>query len=114
MSELAPRPQHDEAASWFAKQRRGVMSLEERDAFTAWRLEPANAAAYAELEQVWELLHAAQPRFEPAAVSEMPPRRQRIARSALIAVVCAASIGLGVISFSGHPEFWTTLDWVDR
>lgn len=114
MSGFAPRPHQQDAAAWFAKQRRGVMTLEEREAFALWRRDPANAAAYAELEQVWELLHAAQPRFAPAAVSATPTPRQRIARSALIAVVCAASIGLGVLSLSGNPEFWTTLDWVDR
>jgi hypothetical protein len=37
--------------------------------------------------------------------------RQRIARSALLAVMCAVSIGIGVISYSGNHEFWTTLDW---
>jgi ferric-dicitrate binding protein FerR (iron transport regulator) len=103
-----------EAVAWFAKQRRGVMTLEEREAFAVWRHEPANAVLYAELEHAWALLRAAENRFTPAAVAELATRRHRIARSALLAAVCAVSLGLGVLSYSGNPEFWTTLDWVGR
>jgi ferric-dicitrate binding protein FerR (iron transport regulator) len=114
MSEFVLLPQDEEAAAWFAKQRRGVMTLEEREAFAQWQRRSGNMAAFTELERIWELLPATKGRFTLAALSEVPARRHRIARSALLVVVCAASIGLGVLSRSGNPEFWTTLDWVDR
>jgi transmembrane sensor len=102
----------DAAARWFAKCRRGVMALEERAAFDAWRREPANAAALAEMERAWDLMGDAQ---SPPRLAPMPAvPGQRIARSALLAVVCAVSIGIGVISYSGNHAFWTALDWVER
>ena len=99
------------AALWFAKCRRGVMALEERAALEAWRRDAGNAAALAELERLWNLLEGGQSHIAAAPV---PMARQRIARSALLAVMCAVSIGIGVISYSGNHAFWTTLDWVER
>jgi len=104
----------EEAALWFARCRRGVMTLEERVAFEAWRLEPANAAAFGELERVWASLQAVQARLEPETAPVPVLRRVGIARSALLAVMCAVFLGIGVISYSGNSDFWTTLDWVDR
>jgi len=112
MSRSDHPPTEEAAALWFAKSRRGVMALEERAAFDAWRREPANAAALAEMEHAWNLLDGAESSIaQPAAA---PVRRQRMARSALLAVMCAVFIGIGVISYSGNHEFWTTLDWVER
>jgi ferric-dicitrate binding protein FerR (iron transport regulator) len=99
------------AALWFAKCRRGVMAVEERAAFEAWKRDSANAAALAELERVWDLLEGGEAHI---ASVPAPMPRQRIARSALLAVMCAVSIGIGVISYSGNHEFWTALDWVER
>jgi ferric-dicitrate binding protein FerR (iron transport regulator) len=104
----------EEAALWFARRRRGVMSLEERAAFESWRREPANAAAMAEQERVWEALHIAQPHIAPASTPAHSTARGRVARPALLAVMCAASIAIGVISYSGNHDFWTNLDWVER
>jgi ferric-dicitrate binding protein FerR (iron transport regulator) len=104
----------EEAARWFASERRGVMSLEERAALAAWRREPANAAALAELERVWALVQVARSKFgaEASAVSET--RSRRFARSALVALVCIVSLGIGAISYSGNSSFWTKLDWLER
>src|SRR5262245_49496277 len=113
MSQFPAPASHEEAAAWFAMRRRGVMTLEERASFAAWRTQPANDAAMAELERAWELLEAAEDVFAPAVLPRAP-RRHRIARSALLAAACAVFLGLGVISYSGTPEFWTALDWVDR
>jgi transmembrane sensor len=111
MSSLDQLSIDEAAALWFSKRRRGVMALEERAAFEAWRREPVNAAALAQLERIWELL-------EGTGVAAPPTRdlipAQRIARSALLAVMCAVFIGIGVISYSGNHEFWTALDWVER
>jgi transmembrane sensor len=107
-------PNDEEAAFWFAKRRRGVMSLEQRAAFDAWRQVPANAAAMAEQERVWQALQIAQGHIGPELASAPLPRRTRMARPALLAVMCAASIAIGVISYSGNHDFWTNLDWVER
>lgn len=106
------RPAIDEAAAlWFARRRRGVMTVEERAAFETWRRVPVNAAALAQFEEAWDLLADAEVHL---ARTPPPAARQRIARSALLAVMCAAFIGIGVISYSGNHEFWTTLDWIER
>ena len=112
MSRFDPSMNEEAAAIWFAKCRRGVMALEERAAFDAWRREPANAAALAELERAWNLLEGATLHLNHAPAAG--PARHRIARSALLAVMCAVSIGIGALSYSGNHEFWTALDWVER
>lgn len=104
----------EEAALWFAKRRRGVMALEERAAFQAWNASPANAAAMAELEETWAALQMAQGHIGPAPAFVPQARVPKIARSALLAAMCAVTIGAGVISYSGNRDFWTSLDWVDR
>ena len=108
------RTAEEEAAFWFAKKRRGVMTLEERAALQAWQQVPVNAAAMAELEMTWEVLQVAQGHIGPQPARTPVARAPRIARSALLAAMCAVTIGAGVISYSGHRDFWTSLDWVDR
>jgi len=103
-----------EAARWFAVIRRGVMTLEERARYESWRRAPANESAMAELEQAWEALQVAQSHLGPRPAQAQSRWRARIARPALLAVMCAASIVIGVISYSGNHNFWTSLDWVDR
>ena len=108
------RPRHsadEEAVLWFAKLRRGVMTLEERAGFDLWRREPENAAAMAELEHVWQSLEIARDHLGPAKSS---PRRTALARSALVAAACVICLGIGIISYSGDSSFWTKLDWVER
>jgi transmembrane sensor len=108
------RPQHatdEEAVLWFAKLHRGVMTLEERAGYEAWRRETDNAAAMAELEHIWQSLEIAREHFEPDNSSG---RRSAFARSALLAAVCVISLGIGIISYSGDSSFWTKLDWVER
>jgi ferric-dicitrate binding protein FerR (iron transport regulator) len=114
MSANVPASIIEEASLWFAKRRRGLMSIEDRAALEIWQREPANAAAMAELEQVWATLQIAQGHIGPDAAPVVAARAPKIAASALLAVMCAASIAIGVISYSGNHEFWTTLDWVDR
>ncbi|HEX3486958.1 MAG TPA: DUF4880 domain-containing protein [Micropepsaceae bacterium] len=114
MTQARPPVSTEEAAAWFAKRRRGVMTLEERAALDAWQREPANATAMAELEQVWAALQIAKDHVGGKAEPANQVRAPKIAASALLAFVCAVSIGIGVISYSGNHEFWTSLDWVDR
>jgi ferric-dicitrate binding protein FerR (iron transport regulator) len=104
----------ENAAEWFARQRRGVMTLEECEELQTWRREPANAAAMAELERLWGLLQIAQDRFGPESLAPPPVLAAKFARSALLALLCVLSLGLGVISYTGNNDFWTKLDWVER
>jgi len=103
----------EEAAGWFAKRRRGMMTLEEHAAYEAWRRHPANAAAMAEFERVWSVLDGAGGYSNPMPEPAMH-HRALFRRSALLAVMCLVSLGLGVVSYSGDSGFWTELDWVER
>ncbi|WP_312218466.1 FecR domain-containing protein [Brevundimonas sp.] len=79
---------HEEAARWFAAQRRGPMSLEERQAFDAWRADPLHQAALNRMHEVWG---------ELAAVGRVIPRaRQRTIlrrRTAFAAVMALGLLG---------------------
>ena len=108
------RPQHvtdEEAVLWFAKRHRGVMTLEERASYEAWRREPDNAVAMTELQHIWRSLEIARTHHAPG---KSAPRRPALTRSALVAAVCVISLGIGIISYSGDSSFWTKLDWVER
>jgi ferric-dicitrate binding protein FerR (iron transport regulator) len=87
------------------------MTLEERASYEAWRREPDNGAAMAELEQVWQSLEIARDHFAPG---KSLPRRATFARSALVAAACVICLGIGILSYSGDSSFWTKLDWVER
>src|SRR5579864_6655232 len=99
-----------EAADWFARWRRGVMSVEETVEFRRWRADRRNAAAMDEIERAWTRIDLINHRFT-AAVSTAPVRRIAFARSAVLALICVASLGVGIVSYTGHSNFWTRLDW---
>lgn len=102
-----------EAALWFARCHRGVMTVEERAEFECWRSKRKNAAAMNELESAWELTGLARAHF--TALDEPAPEGQRtFARTAVLAVMCVLSLGVGIVTYSGHSAFWTSLDWVQR
>ena len=77
-----------EAADWFAKQKRAVMSVEERGDFDAWRQNPRNLAALNAMHELWGEM-AALKGAEPAL--EARPLRRRVLGGAAV----AASIALG-------------------
>lgn len=85
-----------EAARWFAAQRRGPMSLEERQAFDAWRSHPLHQAALNSMHEVWG---------ELSNVAEMVPApRRRASRQVRLAAIAAVlvlgltvSVGLGAL-----------------
>lgn len=102
-----------EAARWFARCRRGVMTIEEKTEFEIWRSKRGNAAAMDELEGDWELTGLATGHFaQPAERSRAGHRTY--ARTAVLAVMCVLSLGVGIVSYTGHSAFWTSLDWVQR
>jgi ferric-dicitrate binding protein FerR (iron transport regulator) len=103
------------AARWFAAQRRGVMSIEEREALDHWRRDGRNAAAMADIERRWEMLKSLEREFsDGAALPAASVARRNPARPMLVAAVCALSLVIGALSYGGHSAFWTTLDWTDR
>ena len=104
----------EEAARWFAIERRGVMTLDERSKLAAWRDEPANAAVIAELENIWEWLEVAKDEVGQEILAVSPARYTKFARPAVLALLCIVSVGFGVISYGANSGFWTKLDWVDR
>jgi len=114
VSETLRSTSEEEAARWFARRRRGMMTLEERAAYETWRRDSANVAAMAEFERVWARLQVARPHLEPVSATVSSTHRGKFRRSALLAVMCLVSLGLGVVSYSGDSGFWTELDWVQR
>jgi ferric-dicitrate binding protein FerR (iron transport regulator) len=101
-----------EAAEWFACRRRGVMTLQERADYDAWCLDPVNCAVMSEVERLWGLAG-----LSPNVSASAPTPAARLtgfAQSALVAILCIASLGAGIISLRSHSEFWTRLDWSER
>ena len=114
MSDTRASDRTQEAARWFAARRRGVMTVEERARYQAWIGDPANASAMTWLDRAWSTLGAVEDRLLHATREPAPQPRSRLARSALLAAMCAVSLGIGVLSYSDDTGFWTTLNWTDR
>jgi transmembrane sensor len=114
MSGMSAEDRLREAARWFAALRRGVMTVEERALYEAWVSDASNVSAMARLEQTWAAVGAAEDRMLKAPRASSPPPRSRLARPALLAAMCAVSLGIGVLSYSDDTGFWTTLNWTDR
>lgn len=91
----------NEAAAWFSALRRGLMSLEEREAFDAWRADPTNQAALNHMHELWG---------EVSAIKELgvtaPSPKSRAARIAgpVSAVLLAVTIGMGAAWWLGRPD----------
>ena len=113
MSERNDMSREETAATWFAARRRGLMSLDERRGMESWLAEAANADALSELERTWNWLACAQGEFADAKTSLYASARARPNR-ALVAAMCALCLGIGILSYSGDNQFWTTLDWSAR
>jgi ferric-dicitrate binding protein FerR (iron transport regulator) len=115
MSTIGAQDRMREAARWFAVRRRGVMTVDERALYELWVSDANNVSAMARLEQTWATMGAAEQRMRTTrqAASSLP-RRSRLARPALLAAMCAVSLGIGVLSYADDSGFWTTLNWTDR
>jgi ferric-dicitrate binding protein FerR (iron transport regulator) len=101
-----------EAARWFAARRRGVMALEERNAYEQWVEDEDNRAALTEMDELWASLEQVS-----GAESCIEPRRlipSRMSRKFMVAIVSIVSFGIGLMSFIDSSNFWTSLDWVNR
>lgn len=115
MTETLHTAREEEAVRWFAALRRGVMSVEEREAFEAWRRDRQNRSVFAEIERNWDALESLRDCFagtqNDLADSAGP---EKFARPALVAAMCALSLFIGVLSYTGNESFWTALDWTAR
>jgi len=94
----------DEAARWFAAQRRGVMSLDEQAARTAWLSSPENQKALLVMEKLWAALEAAP---KPAMLAAK-------SRNLLLAAICLSCLVIGLASSAAGSQFWSGLDWINR
>src|SRR5579872_7187327 len=103
-----------EAARWFARLRRGVMTVEARAEYDVWSANPENAPAMEEIERAWVLIGLTNADADEGLARRTRIERRTFARTALLALMCVVSLGLGVVSYSGHSSFWTKLDWVER
>lgn len=85
-----------EAARWFAAQRRGPMPLEERQAFDAWRSHPLHQAALNRMHEVWGELSTV---GEMVPASRRRPSRQvrRAAIAAVLVLGLTASLSAGAL-----------------
>jgi len=102
---------HEEASRWFAALRRGVMSLEERSQFNAWKQSARNATALVEMEKTWAMLGA----LSTSSTSALqPPHHRQHTRKAMLLAACVASLSIGILSYGADSPFWTTLDWATR
>jgi len=93
----------EEAARWFAALRRGVMTLEERQAFEHWQRQRENRDALAAMGALWQSLEGA----------VLPPR-PRIALRLAFAAICVLTLGTGILSSAKDASFWNGLDWTNR
>ena len=114
MSGMSAQDRLREAARWFAVRRRGVMTVEERALYDIWVSDANNVSTMARLEQAWAATGSVEHRMRAAGQSPSLPTRSRLARPALLAAMCAVSLGIGVLSYSDDTGFWTTLNWTDR
>ena len=73
MSSDTPKPsRQDQAAAWFAAERAGVMLVEQRAEFDAWRADPRNQVALDAMRELWDdlaILKGDQPKPSPATAT---------------------------------------------
>lgn len=96
----------NEAARWFATERRGLMSLEERWAYRSWLRVAVHEAALTRLRGIWRGLE--QP---PAQIA--PSLRYWALGRQLVAMAALSLFVLALVSQLDSP-WWTTLDWWSR
>jgi len=88
------------AAHWFAVLRRGPMSLDERQAFDAWRAQPLNQRALDQMHELWGELSGLK-----ALSAQMPRRPVRVSRPAVAAAAAALVLLVG-----GGAGLWIYID----
>jgi transmembrane sensor len=99
---VTPDPHNDIATDWFLRLRQPGADGPLRAAFAAWRdADPAHAAAYARVEQVW-----AAPALT-AALRDQPGRRHGLPLMRLAASIAVVMlVGSGALRLAGIPAIW--------
>lgn len=86
----------DEALAWLMRRTTGAMNADEEKAFERWKAVPANAAAWDEIDTVWDGIGQA---FErPDNVVSLRPRVRRIPQWQRRAAAIAATVALFAVS----------------
>lgn len=89
----------EEAIAWFSARRAGVMSVDQEQAYDAWRADPQNQAALDAIHEKWGELSALK-----ELNSEGKRRVDMRPRLAMIAAGFVAIFGLGVLWMQMHPS----------
>ncbi|MEJ0037931.1 MAG: FecR domain-containing protein [Gammaproteobacteria bacterium] len=101
------RTARDAAVAWFTKLRDPLLRASERAEFTRWRnADPANAAAYAEIEAVWKQLDDV-PSPAPLDAAERTSRFTasfETLRPVLAPLAAAACVALLAVGWIALPE----------
>jgi transmembrane sensor len=97
----------EEAAAWFATLRRGPMTVEERQAFDAWRASPVNQAALNHMHELWGEVSAIG-KLGVAAPRRAAPRFRAAAAVAGAVVLVGALIG-GIAVFQERDTVRTQI-----
>ena len=109
-NDSSPRPQSDQAISWFARLRAADVTGEERAQFERWRNDdPANAAAFSEIESLWNELGQI---VDPEETSRKSSRSVRLGgrtRWLAIAASLVAAAGLLLFGIPGKDPASTRL-----
>lgn len=88
---------HEEAGRWFAAQRRGMMTLDERNALAVWRSDPRNAETLDRLTAAWDDIEGVSVPTEAAE-----PRTSRRGLLAAAVGMAAAAAALVVAYPAGY------------
>jgi transmembrane sensor len=99
-SDGAKPSRQDQAAAWFAAERAGMMLVEQRAEFDAWRADPRNQTALDDMRSLWRELEVLKG-HEPAP-KKVAPVRSRLPFVA--AVACALVTGLVATALLLRPE----------
>ena len=109
MTRLAAIQTPEEGATyWVARRRLGLMSAADEAAFAAWRAEPENAEALAEVEEVVDEVGAVAAFSEvramrEAALTAAPPKRPAWRAYGAIAASLVAVAGLWAVTLPQAP-----------
>ncbi|WJD63402.1 FecR family protein [Pseudomonas kurunegalensis] len=98
---------HQQALDWFTRLRAENPGSEEHAAFEAWRLQPQNARAYAEVEQLWQTLELPAHRVRKA--DRAKARRWPRYAAAACLLVAAGAVWLSVPALQGLGSDYATL-----
>lgn len=102
-------PRHEEAGRWFAAQRRGMMTLDERNALAVWRSDSRNAETLDRLTAAWDDIEGVSVPTEAAE-----PRTSRRGLLAAAVGVAAAVAALIVADPAGYRVFFPERDGTIR